>query len=171
MPLTLYDVRRDPIANRALEQLTRRYRVAEHKSGLVLTQKTGDMKLFLYDLDDLHQWDFVQNQNLARENEQLRALSEKLHQQRESWKHRALVAEATLLEAETRNRNGHRNVSDIRYAALRRYLAKQFHPDYAPGNGIEKAVRNEIFKEIWSEVDRLEHRDERAVAEQMAETA
>ena len=157
MPLTLWDVQRDPIATRALEQLLDRYNVAEDKSGLILTQKAGDMKLFLSDLDDLHQWDFVQNQNMAKENEQLRALSQKLYQQRQSWKHRALVAEATVLEAETSNIDGRQNVSDLRYAALKRYLAKQFHPDFAPGTGIEKIVRNEIFKEIWSEVDRLDH--------------
>jgi hypothetical protein len=40
---------------------------------------------------------------------------------------------------------------------LKRYLAKQFHPDYATGQGIEKIVRNEIFKEIWREIDRLDH--------------
>ena len=157
MPLTLWDVQRDPIATRALEQLLDRYNVAEDKSGLILTQKAGDMKLFLSDLDDLHQWDFVQNQNMAKENEQLRALSQKLYQQRQSWKHRALVAEATVLEAETSNIDGRQNVSDLRYAALKRYLAKQFHPDFAPGTGIEKIVRNEIFKEIWSEIDRLDH--------------
>jgi hypothetical protein len=38
---------------------------------------------------------------------------------------------------------------------LRRYLARQFHPDHAPGQGIEKVVRNEIFKEIWIEIERL----------------
>jgi len=157
MPLTLWDVQRDPIATRALEQLMDRYDVVEDKSGLILTQKAGEMKLFLNDLDDLHQWDFVQNQNMAKENEQLRALSQKLYQQRQSWKHRALVAEATLLEAETSHNGGRENVRDLRYAALKRYLAKQFHPDFAPGNGIEKIVRNEIFKEIWSEIDRLDH--------------
>ena len=31
-----------------------------------------------------------------------------------------------------------------------------FHPDYAPEQGIEKIVRNEIFKEIWNEIDRLD---------------
>jgi hypothetical protein len=31
-----------------------------------------------------------------------------------------------------------------------------FHPDYSPGEGIEKIIRNEIFKEIWNEVDRLD---------------
>jgi len=59
MALRLCDVQRDPIANRALDELTRRYTVAEEKRGLVLTQKSGNMKLFLNDLDDLLQWDFI----------------------------------------------------------------------------------------------------------------
>jgi hypothetical protein len=96
MPLTLLDVRRDPIASRALDQLGERYIVAEEKNGLVLSQKAGDMKLFLYDLDDLHQWDFVQNKNLAKENEQLRALAQKLYQQRQSWKQRPSIIQWRL---------------------------------------------------------------------------
>jgi hypothetical protein len=196
MPLTLWDVERDPIAARALDRLVERFTVAEEKSGLVLTNKTGQMKIFLRNLDDLHQWDFIQNKdmkkenerlrvlsqilyqqhqswkdralaaeatlletetnkNVKRENEQLRSLSLKLYQQRQSWKHRALLAEATLLETGTSNNGEHQNVSDLRYAALKRYLAKQFHPDFAPGSGIEKVIRIEIFKEIWSEVERL----------------
>jgi hypothetical protein len=47
-------------------------------------------------------------------------------------------------------------VSDLRYATLKRWLAKQFHPDTAPGNGLERGVRNEIFKELWSEIERLD---------------
>jgi len=47
-------------------------------------------------------------------------------------------------------------VSDGRYASLKRYLAKRFHPDFAPGEGIEKVIRNEIFKEVWNEIDRLD---------------
>jgi hypothetical protein len=157
MPLTLWDVERDPIARRALDQLVERFTVAEEKSGLVLTNRSGEMKIFLRNLDDLHQWDFVQNKNMKKENVQLRAVSHTVHQQRQSWKHRALVAEATLLEIETRNNNDEpQNVRDLRYAALKRYLAKQFHPDFAPGAGIEKVIRNEIFKEIWSEVERLD---------------
>ena len=154
MALRLCDVHRDPIANRALEELTRRYTVAEEKSGLVLTEKSGNMKLFLNDLDDLLQWDFIHKKKLVKENEQLRALSRTIRQERDSWKRRALTAEAQL--AETSN-NGSRSVSDIRYPALKRYLAKQFHPDYSPGNGIEKILRNEVFKEIWTEIDRLDH--------------
>jgi hypothetical protein len=41
MTLTLRDARRDPIANRALGELSRRYNVVEESSGLVLTQRRG----------------------------------------------------------------------------------------------------------------------------------
>ncbi len=134
------------------------YTVAEEKSRLVLTKKAGNMKLFLHDLDDLHQLDFIHNQEKVREIERLRVLSTTTDQQRESWKVRALMAEAQLLEAtaKTSNNGSCQNVSDVRYASLKRYLAKRFHPDHAPGQGIEKIVRNEIFKEIWNEIDRLD---------------
>jgi hypothetical protein len=127
------------------------YNVAEGKGRLVLTKKAGDMKLFLHDLDDLHQLDFVRNPQMVKEIERLRVLS----QQRESWRVRALVAEAGL-RAKTSNNGGCQNGSDLRYVSLKRYLAKRFHPDYAPGQGIEKTVRNEVFKEIWSEINRLD---------------
>ena len=151
MALRLCDVQCDPIADRALKELTHRYIVAEEKARLVLTEKAGNMKLFLNDLDDLHQWDFSHHQEMVKENELLR-------QQRESWKVRALMGEAELLEAtaKTSNNGGCQNVSDLRYAALKPYLAKRFHPDYAPGQGIERIVRNEIFKEIWNEIERLD---------------
>jgi hypothetical protein len=155
MALRLRDVLRDPVAKRALEELTRRYTVAEEKSGLVLTKKTGHMKLFLNDLDDLHQWDFIHNQRLH-------ALLRSIDGQREKWKHRALAAEAKLAEAAENIGSGGQSVGELRYAALKRYLAKRFHPDHAPGHGIEKIVRNEIFKEIWSEIDRLNHQSVQA---------
>jgi hypothetical protein len=96
---------------------------------------------------------------MAKEIERLRERSTTIEQQRESWKVRALMAEAELLEATaTRNNGNCQNVSDLRYASLKRWLAKQFHPDYSPGQGIEKIVRNEIFKEIWSEIDRVDQK-------------
>jgi len=160
MPLSLRDVQRDPIANRALTELVQDYTVTEAKSGLVLTKKSGNLKLFFNELDDLHQWEFVQNRLMVSKIQRLRALMTKIHQQRESWKVRALMAEAQLLETTTRTSNNGRNPhsSDVRYISLKRYLAKQFHPDHAPGQGVEKAVRNEIFKEIWSEIERLDER-------------
>jgi len=159
MALSLPDVWCDPIANRALNELMHHYTVAQEKSRLVLTKKTGEMKLFLNDLDDLHQWDFMRNQQMVKEIERLRGLLATTNQHRESWKVRALMAEAQLLEATAKTGNkggGAENVGDVRYASLKRYLAKRFHPDYAPGLGIEKIVRSEIFKEIWNEIDRLD---------------
>jgi hypothetical protein len=158
MALRLRDAQRDPIANRALNELLHHYSAAEEKSRLVLTKAAGDMKLFLYELDDLHQLDFVHNQQMVREIERLRVRSTTIDQQRESWKVRALMAEAQLFEAtaKTSTNGGSQKVSDLRYASLKRYLAKRFHPDYAPGQGIEKIVRNEIFKEIWNEIERLD---------------
>jgi hypothetical protein len=154
MALKLCDVQRDTIANRALNELMHRYSVAAEKDRLVLTKKAGDMTLFLHDLDDLHQLDFVHNKQMVKEIERLR----RSEQQRESWKIRALMAEAQLREATTKisNNGACHNVTEVRYASLKRYLAKQFHPDYAPGRGIEKIVRNEIFKEIWNEIKRLD---------------
>src|SRR5262249_31381404 len=127
---------------------------AEERDSLVLTKKAGDMTLFLHDLDDLHQLDFVQNKQMVKEIEQLR-ISE---QQRESWKIRALMAEAQLREDTTKisNNGAYNHVTVLSYVSLKRYLAKRFHPDYAPGQGIEKTVRSEVFKEIWSEIERLD---------------
>lgn len=158
MALGLSDVRCDPVANRALAELMHHYTVAEEQSRLVLTKKAGDMQLFLHDLDDLHQLDFIHNRQMVKETERFRALLTTIGQQRESWKARALMAEAQLLEATAKAGNDARgrNVSDVRYASLKRFLAKQFHPDYAPGDGIEKIVRNEFFKEIWNEIERLD---------------
>jgi hypothetical protein len=158
MALRLRDVRYDPVANRALEELMHHYTVAEEPSRLVLTKTAGDMQLFLHDLDDLHQLDFIHNRQMVKETERLRAQLTTIGQQRESWKARALMAEAQLLAAIAKTGGDARgqNVSDVRYAALKRFLAKQFHPDYAPGDGIEKIVRNEFFKEIWNEIERLD---------------
>src|SRR5262245_35086598 len=158
MTLRLCDVQCDPVADRALKELAHRYTVAEEKSRLVLTEKEGNMKLFLQSLDDLHQWDFSHHQKMVDENERLRALLRTVHQQRESWKVRALTSEAELLEVavKTNNHGGGQNISELRYAALKRYLAKRLHPDNAPGQGSEKIVRSELFKEIWNEIDRLD---------------
>src|SRR6478752_6554858 len=99
MALRLCDAERDMIANRALNELMHHYRVVEEEDRLVLTKNTGDMTLFLHDLDDLHQLDFVHHQQMAREIKRLRVLSTRSEQQRESWKVRALMAEAQLRKA------------------------------------------------------------------------
>jgi hypothetical protein len=86
----------------------------------------------------------------VKEVERLRVLSIRSEQQRESWRHRALVAvpkPATMVIVRMPVTS-----SMFRSSAI----WQRFHPDYAPGQGIEKTVRNEVFKEIWSEIERLD---------------
>jgi hypothetical protein len=119
MALNLRDVQCDPIANRTLNELMRHYTVAEEKDRLVLTKTAGDLKLFFYDLDDLYQLDFVHNQQMVREIEQLHVRSTTIDQQRESWRVRALMAEAELLEATTlitRLGKASRRLSETRFS-------------------------------------------------------
>jgi hypothetical protein len=70
--------------------------------------------------------------------------------QREHWKSRAVVAEE-LLEAE---RNRHAGGQDS-FDALRRLVAKELHPDFCTGGQLEKLMRQECFKKLWPEIERL----------------
>ena len=83
---------------------------------------------------------------------QLKATRKEVVDQREHWRGRAMRAEAVLKKIDVGSSDG----SDARYPALRRFLAKRFHPDHAPGEGIEKIIRGEIFKEIWGEIGRID---------------
>lgn len=168
--IALHDIRCDPVANRMLDLLMHDFTVAEEKSRLVLTKKTGDLKLFVHELDDLRQLDFIHNQAMARQIDRLRMLLTASNEHRQRWKVRALMAEAQVLEAVAKTgKNGvSQKAADAKYAALKRFLAKRFHPDYAPAQGIEKLVRNEIFKEIWHEIERL---DEKVSASDFATAA
>jgi len=57
-------------------------------------EEVGSLAPPRIDLDDLHQWDFIHNQKIKKEIERLRVRSATIEQQRESWKVRALMAEA-----------------------------------------------------------------------------
>jgi hypothetical protein len=73
--------------------------------------------------------------------------------QREQWKSRALVAKE-LLEAEL----SRRTKGDDRFDALRRLIAKELHPDFCTGGQLEKLMRQECFKKLWPEIERLADR-------------
>jgi hypothetical protein len=70
--------------------------------------------------------------------------------QREERRARALSAEE-LLEAErTQRSNG-----DDRFDALRRLIAKELHHDFCNGGQLDKLMRQECFKGLWPEIERL----------------
>ena len=70
--------------------------------------------------------------------------------QREQWKTRALATEELLKTERTQRSKG-----VDRFDALRRLVAKELHPDFCTGGDLEKLVRQECFKKLWPEIDRL----------------
>ena len=70
--------------------------------------------------------------------------------QREEWRARALAAEK-ILESDCNRRTD----GDDRFDALRRLVAKELHPDFCTGGHLEKLMRQECFKKLWPEIERL----------------
>lgn len=72
--------------------------------------------------------------------------------QREEWKSRALAAEAKIAShfSVSTNRDG-------RYATLKRILARELHPDYAPSDSLDRVLREALFKRIWPMIEELDN--------------
>jgi hypothetical protein len=183
--LTLRDVTGHPDGAAALQELAITYVITETAGGLLFTQHDADLRLYLYDLPAVlgaARRNAERREQEARRTgkrygpedlasgptdlesarhaifrlethiTQLLATRKDIVGQREHWKGRAMRAEAVLKRIDVIPSEG----SDARYPALRRFLAKRFHPDHAPGDGIEKIIRSEIFKEIWGEIGRID---------------
>jgi hypothetical protein len=71
--------------------------------------------------------------------------------QREQWRARGLAAEK-ILESDCNRRTD----GDNRFDALRRLVAKELHPDFCTGGHLEKLMRQECFKRLWPEIERLD---------------
>jgi hypothetical protein len=109
-------------------------------------------------VDDLNQ----RIDELEQEGHTLRVKVKRLQEagktviaQREQWKARALAAEEHLETERTRRSKG----AD-RFDALRRLVAKELHPDFCTGGDLEKLMRQECFKKLWPEIDRLAEREQ-----------
>ena len=70
--------------------------------------------------------------------------------QRDTWQARALAAEA--------GRSPHNGKTDNRFAQVKRLLALEFHPDQSQGAGIDRLVREAIFKRLWPLIEDIEKR-------------
>ena len=92
---------------------------------------------------------------LMAEQENMRKLRDTcrlLIAEREAWKRRALAAEARMLteDADAMDRQ--------RFDALRRVLARELHPDYAPADQADVPLREALFKSIWPKVEQIERK-------------
>jgi hypothetical protein len=78
----------------------------------------------------------------------LKALCQALVIERDAWKARAQIRE-TAAAAEPSG-------SDEKYRALKKFIAREFHPDNVRADGIERLVRTEVFKTIWAHIEEIE---------------
>ena len=85
--------------------------------------------------------------------QRLRERGKEAVRQREGWERRALAAEAHV--AQLANRGAKTNGTDAKFEELRRYLAREFHPDHVVGDGLEKMFRAEVFKKIWPKIEEI----------------
>ena len=85
--------------------------------------------------------------------ETIRYLRERWHlaiAERDEWEQRARAAQAEL--------DGLRAASGApaKYAALRRFIARELHPDATPATGPVLAAKSDLFKLVWAEITRLD---------------
>jgi hypothetical protein len=78
----------------------------------------------------------------------LKALCQALAIERDAWKVKAQAREATS-PAEPSD-------TGEKYRALKKFIAREFHPDNVRADGIERLVRAEVFKTIWAEIEAIE---------------
>ncbi len=92
--------------------------------------------------------------------ETIRYLRERWHvtiAERDEWERRARAAEheADGLRAAPGAAATAKD-GDPKYAALRRFLARELHPDAAPAPDAVRSAKSELFKLVWAEIARLD---------------
>jgi hypothetical protein len=107
----------------------------------------------------------MQSNRIRDLEETIRYLRERWHStvaERDEWERRARVAEqeieslrlasvASPASAAPAARDG-----DPKYAALRRFLARELHPDASAASDVVRAAKSELFKLVWAEIAKLD---------------
>lgn len=89
--------------------------------------------------------------------ETIRYLRERWHitvAERDEWERRARAAEAEVERLTSGVPPGQRD--DPKYVALRRFLARELHPDATPAAEQVRTVKSELFKLVWAEITKLD---------------
>ena len=94
--------------------------------------------------------------------ETIRYLRERWHTtvaERDEWERRARVAEQEvegLRTAAVAGPAAAAKAGDPKYAVLRRFIARELHPDSAPASDEVRAAKSELFKLVWAEIAKLD---------------
>jgi hypothetical protein len=92
---------------------------------------------------------------LEAELSRLQARVEEAEKQCAMWQLSAAAAEDRASALQAALDSGGRG-SDRRFEALRRFLARELHPDLAGGDLAARHVREEIFKRVWAKIEELQ---------------
>ncbi len=87
--------------------------------------------------------------------------------ERDEWERRARAAEkeaealrlaavAATAAADRASTTPARDGSDPKYAMLRRFLARELHPDSAPASEQVRRIKSDLFKLVWAEIAKLD---------------
>jgi hypothetical protein len=98
--------------------------------------------------------------------ETIRYLRERWHvtiAERDEWERRARVAEretetlrTAALAATAPGSTAAARDADAKYASLRRFLARELHPDASPATDPVRSAKSDLFKLVWAEIARLD---------------
>lgn len=84
--------------------------------------------------------------------------------QRDEWERRATVAEREANELRAAwptpgggfGQAGVNGASSQKYQQLRRFIAREFHPDHGATTEADREIRGELFKLLWAEISRID---------------
>ncbi len=95
---------------------------------------------------------------LEAELTRLAAAAAEAVKQRDLWQMTAAAAEDRLrvLQAELDAPAAATRGNDRRFEQLRRYLARELHPDLAGEDLRERALREALFKRVWAKIEQLQ---------------
>ncbi len=165
-----------------LDEVLAAYVIEKDETNRVVFSKTSSLRIFVYHAEDLelvvgriryersrtretstaspqasrqtsapnrHSVDQIRVAELEAEVTRLRERGRAALRERDAWEARALAAEVRLASASTRE-------PDPRYAALKKVLVRELHPDGVQGDGFEKVIREALFKRIWPMIEKID---------------
>jgi len=86
----------------------------------------------------------------------LQARAEEAEKQCALWQMSAAAAEDRAVALQTALESGGGRGADRRFDSLRRFLARELHPDLAGSDLAARALREEIFKRVWAKIEELQ---------------
>lgn len=87
---------------------------------------------------------------------ELRVKKEKAIASRDKWKKIAEDAEIKIKELENKILESQTTETNSKFKMVKNKFSQMYHPDKIKGDRFEKMIKQEIFKEFWQEIKKIE---------------